>query len=127
MLTGCRKSEILNLRWDDVDLEAGELRLADSKTGPRTIVLSPEAVTVLSRIPRLADNPHVIVGKVGGRPIRDLKAPWSIVCERAGLKDIRIHDIRHSYASRALALGESLPRSRLAGEAQPDIRDGPME
>lgn len=118
LLTGCRKSEILNLRWDDVDMEAGELRLADSKTGPRTIVLSPEAVAVLSRIPRLEDNPHVIVGKVGGRPIRDLKVPWDIVCARAGLENIRIHDIRHSYASRALALGESLPMiGRLLGHA----------
>ena len=119
LLTGCRKGEILNLRWDRVDLEAGELRLEDSKTGPRTIVLAPEAVEVLSRIPRLADNPHVIPGKIRGRPMRNLNDPWDIVCERAGLADMRIHDVRHSYASRALALGESLPMiGRLLGHTQ---------
>ena len=57
LLTGCRKGEILNVRWDQVDLEAGELRLRDTKTGPRAITLSPEATSVLSRIPRLPDNP----------------------------------------------------------------------
>ena len=119
LLTGCRKGEILNLRWDDVDLEDGELHLPDSKTGPRTITLTPEAVDVLSRIPRLEDNPHVIPGNIRGRPMRNLNDPWEIVCERAGLADMRIHDVRHSYASRALALGESLPMiGRLLGHTQ---------
>ena len=119
LLTGCRKGEILNLRWDQVDLEAGELNLPETKTGPRTIVLSPEAAWVLRRIPRLADNPHVIPGKIRGRPMRNLNDPWEIVCERAGLTDLRIHDIRHAYASRALALGESLPMiGRLIGHSE---------
>ena len=119
LLTGCRKREILNLRWDEVDLDAGELRLGDSKTGPRTIVLSPEAVSVLSRIPRLEGNPHVIPGRVRGQPLRNLNRPWAVVCARAGLEDMRIHDMRHSYASRALALGESLPMiGRLLGHSE---------
>ena len=119
LLTGCRKREVLNLRWDEVDLDAGELRLGDSKIGPRTIVLSPEAVAVLSRIPRVEDNPHVIPGRVPGKPLRNLNGPWAIVCARAGLEDMRIHDLRHSYASRALALGESLPMiGRLLGHAE---------
>ena len=109
LLTGCRKGEILNLRWSEVDLEVGELRLPDTKTGPRTISLSPEAATVLSRIPRLPGNPYVIPRKVRGKVMRNLNDPWDIVCERAGLKDMRLHDCRHSYASRALTLGESLP------------------
>ena len=97
----------------------GELNLPDTKTGPRTIVLSPEAASVLRRIPRLADNPHVIPGKIRGRPMRNLNDPWEIVCERAGLDDMRLHDCRHSYASRALALGESLPMiGRLLGHTQ---------
>ena len=119
LLTGCRKGEILNLRWSEVDLAAGELNLPDSKTGPRTIVLSAEAAAVLARIPRLPDNPFVIPGKIGGRAMRNLNDPWEIVCARAGLEDMRLHDCRHSYASRALALGESLPMiGRLLGHTQ---------
>ena len=119
LLTGCRKGEILNLRWSEVDLEANELRLRDSKTGPRTISLSPEAAAVLAAVPRVAGNPFVIAGKVKGKPMRNLNDPWDIVCERAGLEDMRIHDARHSYASRALALGESLPMiGRLLGHTQ---------
>ena len=119
LLTGCRKGEILNLRWNEVDLAAGELHLPDTKTGPRTITLSPEAASVLSRIPRLPDNPFVIPGKIKGKAMRNLNDPWEIVWERAGLKDMRLHDCRHSYASRALALGESLPMiGRLLGHTQ---------
>ena len=119
LLTGCRKGEILNLRWSEVDLEAGDLNLPDTKTGPRTITLSPEAGSVLSRIPRLADNPFVIPGKLRGKAMRNLNDPWDIICERAGLEDMRLHDCRHSYASRALALGESLPMiGRLLGHTQ---------
>ena len=118
LLTGCRKGEILNLRWDEAVLDAGELRLSDSKTGPKTVVLSPEAVSVLSGIPRIEGNPHVIAGKVRGMPMRDLTRPWGFIRARAGLEDMRIHDLRHSYASRALALGESLPMiGRLLGHA----------
>ena len=109
LLTGCRKGEILNLRWDRVDMAAGEIRSPDSKTGPRTTSLVPEAVAVLPRIPRLPDNPFVIPGRIGGKAMRNLNDPWEIVCARAGLKDVRIHDARHSFASRALALGEGLP------------------
>ncbi len=119
LLTGCRKGEILNLRWDEVDLEARELRLPDTKVGPRTIALSREAAEMLAALPRVEGNPFVIPGKVGGRPMRNLNDPWDEVCRRAGLKDVRLHDCRHSFASRALALGESLPMiGRLLGHAQ---------
>ena len=119
LLTGCRKGEILNLRWDQVDMSAAELRLPDTKTGPRTISLAPEAAAVLSRIPRAPDNPFVIPGRIKGKAMRNLNDPWEIVCDRAGLADMRIHDARHSYASRALALGESLPMiGRLLGHTQ---------
>ena len=119
LLTGCRKGEILNLRWDQVDLEANELRLPDTKTGPRTISLSPEAAAVLSVISRVDGNPFVIPGKITGKAMRNLNDPWEVICERAGLKDMRLHDCRHSYASRALALGESLPMiGRLLGHTQ---------
>ena len=119
LLTGCRKSEILTLKWKEVDLEAGVLNLPDSKTGKRTIPLSPEAVKVLSGIPRIDGNPWVIPGKAEGKHRRSLQAPWKIICERAGIQDMRIHDCRHSFASRALALGESLPAiGKLLGHSQ---------
>ena len=119
LLTGCRKNEILTLRWSDVDLGAGELRLADSKTGARVVPLSPEAANVLAGIPRVADNPHVIAGKVKSAHLRNLDDPWKLIRARAGLEDVRLHDCRHSFASRALALGEGLPMiGRLLGHTR---------
>ena len=108
-LTGCRRSEILGLRWDHVDLKAGELRLPDSKTGARTVPLSPAAVQVIAELSRIPGNPWVIPGRNSGAPLRNLQYPWEILRARAGLEDVRIHDLRHSFASRALALGEGLP------------------
>ena len=108
MLTGCRRGEIVTLRWEDVDLEAGELRLRDAKTGARQVALSPAAVRVLSAIPRVVDNPWVIAGRKPGTRLANLNASWLVVRARAGLEDVRLHDLRHSFASRALALGESL-------------------
>ena len=63
MLTGCRRNEILTLRWEDVHLDVNELRLRDSKTGPRAVPLSPAAVRVLTGLPRVAGNPWVIAGR----------------------------------------------------------------
>ena len=109
MLTGCRRNEILTLRWEDMDPAANELHLRDSKTGARTVSLSPEAVKMLAEVPRVADNPFVILGRIKGTHLRNINDPWKIIRERAGLEDVRLHDLRHSFASRALALGESLP------------------
>ncbi len=109
MLTGCRKSEILTLRWDDVDRTAGELRLREAKSGPRMVPLTMPVLAVLDGIPRIDGNPWVIVGRKPDSHLPDLQLYWMRICERAVLDDVRIHDIRHSYASRALALGEGLP------------------
>ncbi len=108
MLTGCRHGEIAALRWDDVDRTAGELRIRDSKSGPRMVPLTPAVVEVLADIPRSPGNPLVIAGGKPGTPPPDLRYYWDRIRTQAGLKDVRIHDLRHSYASRALALGESL-------------------
>ena len=109
LLTGCRKNEVLKLCWDDVDLAAREMRLRDAKTGPRTVQLSPAAAEVLARAPRVGGNPHVVPGTRPGSRMGDLQRPWERIRKRAGLDGLRLHDCRHSFASRALALGESLP------------------
>lgn len=109
MLTGCRRGEILTLRWEDVDLRAGELRLRDAKTGPRPVALSPSARRVLEGLQRLPDNPWVIAGTKPGGRVTNINSAWLLIRARAELNDVRIHDLRHSFASRALALGESLP------------------
>ena len=116
VLTGCRRNEILELHWDDIDRTAGELRLRDSKTGTRMVPLTPAVAGVLADIPRPADNPWVIAGQKRGAHLTDINAPWLHLRARARLDGVRIHDLRHSWASRALALGESLPMiGRLLG------------
>ena len=111
MLTGCRKSEILTLRWSEVELDAGELHLADSKTGPRTVQLPPTAVDLLEALPRQDYSPWVFPGndRDGRYSGGGLDHAWRTVRAAAGLEDVRMHDLRHSFASRALALGETLP------------------
>ena len=119
MLTGCRKNEILALRWQDVDLAAGELTLGDAKTGPRTVPLAPSAVRLLAGLALEPGNPWVIPGNKRGTHMRDIDGAWQTMRTRAKLDDVRIHDLRHSYASRALALGESLPMiGKLLGHSQ---------
>ena len=109
MFTGCRHSEILTLRWDDVDRTTGELRLRDAKTGPRMVPMTAPVALVLDGIKRTPGNPWVIVGKTPGARMSSVKHYWHRIRTQAGLDDLRLHDCRHSYASRALALGESLP------------------
>ena len=111
MLTGCRRSEVLTLRWTDVDLETGELHLADAKSGPRAVQLPPTAVQLLTALPRRKDSPWVFPGndRHGRFGAEGLDHVWRTVRARAGLVDVRLHDLRHSFASRALALGETLP------------------
>ena len=111
MLTGCRRNEILTLRWEDVDLEAGEIRLKGAKTGPRPVALSPSALSILESLRSDArpGNPWVVASRSGDTRIASLNQYWPRIRERANLPGVRIHDLRHSFASRALALGESLP------------------
>ena len=109
MLTGCRRDEILTLKWEDVDLASGELRLRDSKSGARIVPLSRTAATLLAELPQVSGNPWVIPGRKPGGRLSNLNDHWYRIRIRAGLEDVRLHDLRHSFASRALALGESLP------------------
>jgi integrase len=120
ILTGARLSEIRTLRWAEVDVERRMLRLGDSKTGKKTIHLSDAALEVLASIPRLPDNPYVICGERPGTHLVNLQKAWRRIRRLAGLDDLRIHDLRHSFASVAAAQGLSLPViGALLGHSQP--------
>lgn len=101
--TGCRHSEILGLRWDYVT--AHHLELPDSKTGRRRIPLPREAYDILEILPRQQDNPYVILGGSDVGPLVNLQKPWRRIRKLAGLDDVRIHDLRHTYASVAMMNG----------------------
>lgn len=111
MLTGMRLREVLHLRWDEVDLDRGLLFLPDSKTGRKTVVLSAAAVEILAGIPRI--GVYVVAGESAGlpdeKPRADLKRPWAAITKRAGLGGLRIHDLRHSFASVGAWSGLGLP------------------
>ena len=109
MLTGCRSGEIMSLRWEYVDLELGELRLPESKTGSKVVHLGEPAVAVLQGIPRREGDPWVLPGAKLGSHIAYLHDSWTRILERAGIENLRIHDLRHSFASGGLLVGEGLP------------------
>ena len=123
ILTGCRLREILHLRWDEVDAERGMLHLPDSKTGRKSVVLNAPALEVLAGIPRLGS--FVIAGKPpkdkrdAERPRSDLKKPWEAIRRSAKLDGVRIHDLRHSFASVGAGAGLGLPIvGKLLGHTQ---------
>ena len=117
ILTGCRLSEIQTLRWSYVS--ARHLELPDSKTGRRRIPLPPAAQEVLAALPRDAGNPFVICGAVEGQHVTDLQKPWRRIRAAAGLGDVRIHDLRHTYASNAVANGMPIQMvGKLLGHTQ---------
>lgn len=109
LLTGARLGEILTLRWNYVDRERGCLKLPDSKTGAKEIHLNEAAFAVLDAMPRELDNPYVIVGQRSGGHLVNLEKPWQRVRARAGLDDVRLHDLRHSFASIGAGAGLGLP------------------
>lgn len=120
IFTGARLSEILGLRWEWVDFEAAMIRLPDSKTGAKPIYLNAPAIEVLHSIPRMLDNPYVIVGLKQGAALVNLEKPWRRIRKAAGLEDVRIHDLRHSFASVGAGLGEGLPIiGKLLGHLNP--------
>jgi integrase len=106
MLTGCRKSEILSLRWEWVDFERGCLRLPDSKTGAKVVPLAAAAKKLLSELPRNAG--YVLPAARGLGHYTGLQKDWERIRVRAGLQGLRLHDLRHSFASFAVADGNTL-------------------
>ena len=123
LMTGCRLSEIQTLQWNFIDWDASVIRLPDSKTGARMIYAGEHVMELLQTIqvhpdtPR--DNPYVIYGTIEGAHLTDMQKPWRRIRKRAGIEDVRIHDLRHSFASYAVSQGMSLPMiGKLLGHTQ---------
>ena len=120
LLTGCRRGEVLTLRWQDVDGDT--LTLIDAKTGPRRVFLNAPARAILERQPRSASQ-YVFPSPLDpGRPLSSNLRLWYSVRREAGIEDVRLHDLRHTFASHAVLQGVPLPIvSRLLGHKQPSM------
>jgi len=117
LLTGCRSSEITGLTWSEV--KGGRLLLHDSKTGPRTVWLGDEARTLLASLERRGGSDPVFWNKLTRRPVGSIDVFWKGVKAEANLPGVRIHDLRHSFASHAAARSETLPMiGKLLGHAR---------
>lgn len=134
ILTGARLQEIMTAKWDYVDWDRGVMFLPDSKTGRKTLYLSDATLAVLRGIPRKTKNPYIIPGEVKGQPRADLKRPWAVICQAAGLVEhvqegkklskprpnVRLHDLRHTFAATGAGMSLGLPMiGRLLGHSQP--------
>lgn len=124
LFTGCRRSEILQLRWSEVDFERGMLHLQDSKTGKKTVMLNAPALAVIAALPRL--GAFVIAGRDETKARSDVSKAWYRIRAHAGLdgadgkQPFRLHDYRHFFASFGVAGGMGLPIvGKLLGQSQP--------
>jgi integrase len=108
VLTGARRSEVLGLRWEWVDFARGYLRLPDSKTGAKVIPLSAPALELLASQPRLENNAFVFPGDRRGQHLVGLPKVWERIRVEAELRGVRLHDLRHSFASVGASAGDSL-------------------
>jgi len=125
IMTGRRLNEILKLEWRWVDLEGKELRLPDTKAGALTVALGEEALTLLTDLKTASGGGrYVINGARADRPLINLQKPWRRLRALAGLDDVRIHDLRHTFASVGARMGMSLPLlGRLLGHSQAATTD----
>jgi integrase len=109
LLTGARRNEVTFAKWDYVDWNNKTLLVPKSKSGrARVIALNQSAIALLSATPRVDGNPYIFPSEVTGRPSASLFFPWARIRERAGLDDVRLHDLRHSFASFLVNRGVSL-------------------
>lgn len=121
IFTGARKREVLDARWEHIDRERGILTVPRSKSGkPRYIQLSSAALEVINRQFRTDQNPWVFPSPKTGRPLVSIFNAWNTIRYRAGLADVRLHDLRHSFASFLVNSGRSLYEVQaLLGHANP--------
>ena len=108
LLTGCRRSEILSAKHAYVDRFHRCLRLPDSKTGSKVVHLGPAALKVIDDLPTVDGNPHLLPGPGGEGHLVNLQKPWDRIRRAAGLADVRLHDLRHAFASLGVTNGASL-------------------
>ena len=106
IMTGARLGEILSAKWEWIDGDI--LKLPDSKTGAKDITLPSPVLDILASLPRLENNPYIIVGKRNGPHMVNLRKPWMRIVKSAGIDHVRLLDLRHSFASFAVSSGASL-------------------
>ncbi len=109
IFTGARKSEIETLKWSEIDFQSGYMRLADSKTGQKAVPLNAGALEVLNGVLRLNSSEFVFPSHRGERHYQGTPKVWKRIRAMAGLDNVRLHDLRHSFASVAVSGGASLP------------------
>ena len=108
IFTGCRRQEILELKWDYVDFSRECILFPDSKSGFKAIPLGDAALDVLATTPRIVGNPYVCPGVKAMRPLVGLQRVWARIRAKAGLKDVHIHDLRHTFGATGAGAGQSL-------------------
>lgn len=108
ILTGCRKSEILTLKWSFVNFETGYLELPTSKTGQKRVPIGAPALELLATLPRIDGNPYVLPGEKEKMHLVGLPRAWRRIRKNAGLESVRLHDLRHSFASVGAGAGMGL-------------------
>lgn len=109
LFTGARRNEVTFAKWDYIDWKNKTLLVPKSKSGrPRVIALNQSAIALLTATPRIEGNPYIFPSAVNGRPSASLFFPWDRIRNRAGLADVRLHDLRHSFASFLVNRGVSL-------------------
>lgn len=101
--TGARKSEIAGLRWSEVDIQRGYLRLGDSKTGAKVIPIGAPAVEVIANVTAIDGSPFVFTASSGDGRFQGVERVWQKVRADGGLSKLRLHDLRHTFASIGLA------------------------
>lgn len=109
LLTGARKRELLDARWEHFDLEQRRWRVPHSKSGKaRHVPLSQSALDVLAQLPRWDDCPYLVPNPRTKKPYKDIFYVWNKARIEAGLPDVRVHDLRHTAASNMVSNGQSL-------------------
>jgi|CXWL01.1.fsa_nt_gi integrase len=115
LYTGCRASEVRTLKWEYIDYEKSTILYPDSKTGRKIVHLSKPAIDILKTIPRVEGNPYVIVGKVHGACLININKPWERIREAQGLPSVRLHDLRHTFASMVIKTHDIYTVGKLLG------------